>query len=706
MAVADADDEEKGRAGVANGVLLAFLAPEEALALGGDHNEALHGELRVRQGHEVDAGGDDDDEAWRGEVRAPQGRAYDDDAAEDEEGLRFLPGRARYGVETRGFRAEDVGDEGCRGQGHEVDAAGDADDEARRGEVRAPQGRAYDDDAAEDEEGLRFLPGRALGEEVRGVLPLRDRALRLRRDRMGYDDEGDVLRLQARGDAEDDEGLLRRRAHGEGLPLPAFGVSGERRPLGGRARLYYDANDDYQGLRGRARYGVETRGFCAEDVGDEGRRGRAHDDGHERHRGRGRVGGERQSSCANDDDQGLRGGAHDDPDEPRRGRVLLTLRARLKDDDDEELMRDQEGALGDEVHRGANGYREGHRSAHDDGEGPPFAALDDGEERPLGGLVEELFVCRLGDDDEVRVGANHNGEGRRLRGPRPDGEEARVRCGRAYQLAPRAHAQEEPRVRRDRAQEDEEEPPVRRGRARSPLRLQARGDAEDGEGLPFRLRAHGEGLPLPGLGVGGRARLYGEGLGREDDAERLEVAVDDAEGGVDLGALELQDEEPAGGKKVAVSAAVAAARAVKNAAGKKAAKEAMVRWGQRNPNKNTPKKGSGTANCSIYKEPVEVGAFQSNQKIYEPDKRFMTGNEVTDSEYIELVGLYNKMNNLQLETKDMIKGNAMRSDILDNCLLMRNLVRKMRSLRAMIKRKVEGEPPIIPPNLLEIPDIS
>lgn len=46
----------------------------------------------------------------------------------------------------------------------------------------------------------------------------------------------------------------------------------------------------------------------------------------------------------------------------------------------------------------------------------------------------------------------------------------------------------------------------------------------------------------------------------------------------------------------------------------------------------------------------------------------MTGNEVTDSEYIELVGLYNKMNNLQLETKDMIKGNAMRSDILDNCL--------------------------------------
>lgn len=227
MAVADADDEEKGRAGVANGVLLAFLAPEEALALGGDHNEALHGELRVRQGHEVDAGGDDDDEAWRGEVRAPQGRAYDDDAAEDEEGLRFLPGRA-------------------------------------------------------------------LGEEVRGVLLLRDRALRLRRDRMGYDDEGDVLRLQARG------------------------------------------------------------------------------------------------------------------------------------------------------------------------------------------------------------------------------------------------------------------------------------DAEDGEGLPFRLRAHGEGLPLPGLGVGGRARLYGEGLGREDDAERLEVAVDDAEGGVDLGALELQDEEPAGGKKVAVSAAVAAARAVKNAAGKKA----------------------------------------------------------------------------------------------------------------------------------------
>lgn len=136
------------------------------------------------------------------------------------------------------------------------------------------------------------------------------------------------------------------------------------------------------------------------------------------------------------------------------------------------------------------------------------------------------------------------------------------------------------------------------------------------------------------------------------------------------------------------------------------AKEAMVRWGLRNPNKNTPKKGSGTANCSIYKEPVEVGAFQSNQKIYEPDKRFMTGNEVTDSEYIELVGLYNKMNNLQLETKDMIKGNAMRSDILDNCLLMRNLVRKMRSLRAMIKRKVQSEPPIIPPNLLEIPDIS
>lgn len=248
--------------------------------------------------------------------------------------------------------------------------------------------------------------------------------------------------------------------------------------------------------------------------------------------------------------------------------MLLPLRARLKDDDDEELMRDQEGALGDEVHRGANGYREGHRSAHDDGEGPPFAALDDGEERPLGGLVEELFVCRLGDDDEVRVGANHNGEGRRLRGPPPDGEEARVRCGRAYQLAPRAHAQEEPRVRRDRAQEDEEEPPVRRGRARSPLRLQARGDAEDGEGLPFRLRAHGEGLPLPGLGVGGRARLYGEGLGREDDAEGLEVAVDDAEGGVDLGALELQEEEPAGGKKVAVSAAVAAARAVKNTEGK------------------------------------------------------------------------------------------------------------------------------------------
>jgi len=443
--------------------------------------------------------------------------------------------------------AEDVGDEGCRGQGHEVDAAGDADDEARRGEVRAPQGRAYDDDAAVDEEGLRFLPGRALGEEVRGVLLLRDRALRLRRDRMGYDDEGDVLRLQARGDAEDDEGLLRRRAHGEGLPLPAFGVSGERRPLGGRARLYYDANDDYQGLRGRARYGVETRGFCAEDVGDEGRRGRAHDDGHERHRGRGRVGGERQSSCANDDDQGLRGGAHDDPDEPRRGRVLLTLRARLKDDDDEELMRDQEGALGDEVHRGANGYREGHRSAHDDGEGPPFAALDDGEERPLGGLVEELFVCRLGDDDEVRVGANHNGEGRRLRGPRPDGEEARVRCGRAYQLAPRAHAQEEPRVRRDRAQEDEEEPPVRRGRARSPLRLQARGDAEDGEGLPFRLRAHGEGLPLPGLGVGGRARLYGEGLGREDDAERLEVAVDDAEG---VGGLEAGADLPEDGHRL------------------------------------------------------------------------------------------------------------------------------------------------------------
>jgi hypothetical protein len=32
--------------------------------------------------------------------------------------------------------------------------------------------------------------------------------------------------------------------------------------------------------------------------------------------------------------------------------------------------------------------------------------------------------------------------------------------------------------------------------------------------------------------------------------------VDDAEGGVDLGALELHEEEPAGGKKVAVSAAV------------------------------------------------------------------------------------------------------------------------------------------------------
>uniref|UniRef100_A0A0D9WW93 TF-B3 domain-containing protein n=1 Tax=Leersia perrieri TaxID=77586 RepID=A0A0D9WW93_9ORYZ len=79
------------------------------------------------------------------------------------------------------------------------------------------------------------------------------------------------------------------------------------------------------------------------------------------------------------------------------------------------------------------------------------------------------------------------------------------------------------------------------------------------------------------------------------------------------------------------------------------------------------------------------------RKFYEIEMQYIVGKQAGVEDYLDLIVIFNQMSALQVETKELIENNAPLREIEENTNTMRNLVRKMRSLRAAVKRSMAGK---------------